>query len=68
MQKYLKQAGIQGASAHTLRHAIATHYLVRGGDVKSVQGMLGLESAKNMDVYLEMVKKAQFKMVQALEL
>ena len=68
VQKYLKQAGIQGASVHTLRHTMATHYLARGGDVKSVQGMLGLESAKNMDMYLEMAKKAQFKMVQTLEL
>lgn len=68
VQKYLKRAGIQGASVHTLRHTMATHYLARGGDVKSVQGMLGLESEKNMNMYLEMAKKAQFKMVQALEL
>ena len=68
VQKYLRQAGIQGASVHTLRHTMATHYLARGGDVKSVQGMLGLESEKSVEMYLKMAKKAQFKMVQALEL
>lgn len=47
---------------------MATHYLARGGDLKSVQGMLGIKSEKSMEIYLEMAKKAQFKMVQTLEL
>ena len=68
VMKYLERAGIEGASVHTLRHTMATHYLAKGGDLKSVQEMLGHESLETTQIYLGLAKKVQRKMVQELAL
>ena len=62
--KYLDQAGIHGASVHTLRHTMATHYLAKGGDLKLVQEMLGHESIETTQIYIGLAKKVQRRMVQ----
>lgn len=68
LHKYLKQAGIHGASVHSLRHTMATHYLAKGGDIKSVQEMLGHASLETTQLYVSLAKKVQRKMVQDLAL
>jgi len=68
VMKYLERAGIQDASVHTLRHAMATHYLAKGGDLKSVQEMLGHESLETTQICLGLAKKVLRKMVQELAL
>jgi integrase/recombinase XerD len=68
VEKYLERAGISGASVHTLRHTMATHYLAKGGDLKSVQEMLGHESLETTQIYLGLAKKMQRRMVQELAL
>lgn len=47
---------------------MATHYLARGGDLKSVQEMLGHESIETTQVYIGLARKVQRKMVQELAL
>ena len=66
--KYLDRAGVSGASVHTLRHTMATHYLAKGGDLKSVQEMLGHESIETTQIYLGLAKKVQRRMVQEFAL
>ena len=68
VKKYLKRAGIHGASVHTLRHTMATHYLAKGGDLRSVQEMLGHERLETTQIYLGLAKKVQWRMVQELAL
>jgi site-specific recombinase XerD len=68
VEKYMERANIHGASVHTLRHTMATHYLAKGGDLKSVQEMLGHESLETTQIYLGLAKKVQRKMVQDLAL
>lgn len=68
VEKYLDRAGISGASVHMLRHTMATHYLAKGGDLKSVQEMLGHEALETTQIYLGLAKKVQRKMVQELAL
>jgi len=47
---------------------MATHYLAKGGDLKSVQEMLGHVSLETTQVYVGLAKKVQRKMVQELAL
>ena len=68
VKKYLRRAGVSHASVHTLRHTAATHYLAKGGDLKSVQEMLGHESLETTQIYLGLAKKVQRRMVQELAL
>lgn len=68
VMKYLDRAGVSGASVHTLRHTMATHYLAKGGDLKSVQEMLGHESIETTQIYLGLAKKVQRRMVQEFAL
>ena len=64
VEKYLKQAKIKDASVHSLRHTMATHYLAKGGDIRSVQNMLGHASLETTQIYAGLAKKVQKKMVQ----
>jgi integrase/recombinase XerC len=48
--KYLTEAGIQGASVHTLRHTMATHHVARGTDLKTVQETLGHADLKTTSI------------------
>lgn len=64
VNKLLTQAGIHSASVHTLRHAMATHYLAKGGDLESVQKMLGQESIETTQIYIGLAKKMPWRMVQ----
>jgi site-specific recombinase XerD len=63
--KYLAEAGIRGASAQTLRHTMATHYLAAGTDLKTVQKTLGHASEETTALYLPLAKKAQRQALQA---
>lgn len=68
VQKYFEAAGIEHATVQTLRHTMATHYLAKGGDLKSVQHLLGHESPKSTRIYIETAKRVQSRMVQDLSL
>jgi site-specific recombinase XerD len=62
--KYLKEAGITGASVHTLRHTVATHHVARGTDLKTVQETLGHADLATTTIYVSLAKTAQKKALQ----
>ncbi len=64
LTKYLKEARIEGASVHTLRHTMATHHVARGTDLKTVQETLGHASLATTTIYVSLAKNAQRKALQ----
>lgn len=61
---YLEEAGITGASVHTLRHTMATHHVARGTDLKTIQETLGHADLATTTMYVQLAKRAQRRALQ----
>lgn len=48
---YAKQAGVEGVTTHTMRHACATHLLDEGADLRLIQEVLGHSSIASTQRY-----------------
>lgn len=64
VKKYLKLAGITGASTHTLRHTFGTHHIEAGTDLITVQEFLGHASLDTTKLYIGLAEKRKAKHIQ----
>ncbi|MBN9655994.1 tyrosine-type recombinase/integrase [Halobacillus sp. GSS1] len=56
LDKYARKAGLKGecrASPHSLRHTFAVRFLSSGGDLKSLQSILGHSDLASTEVYVK---------------
>ncbi len=64
LSKYLTQAGITGASVHTMRHTFATAHVRKKTDLKVVQTALGHANIATTSRYVGMVREEMDKQLQ----
>lgn len=52
LKKYLRHAGLETASVHTLRHTFAVQHLAKGTSLKTVQEMMGHKDIRTTEEYI----------------
>jgi site-specific recombinase XerD len=53
VKDYAAQSGVDRATTHAMRHSFATHFIEGGGDVSSLQRLLGHANIATTQIYID---------------
>lgn len=63
-----KLAGVEKrVTAHVLRHSFATHLILRGVDIRSVQELLGHADVRTTEIYTQLAKAMRGEITSPLD-
>lgn len=63
-----KMAGLtKRVTAHVLRHSFATHLILRGVDIRSIQGLLGHADVRTTEIYTELARAMRGEITSPLD-
>jgi integrase/recombinase XerD len=65
VEKYLRDAGITGASVHTLRHTFGVHLIAQGANLDLVRQVMGLNRIRQVERYAQLAAAEARAVVQA---
>ncbi len=64
----VKEAGLEKkVTAHTLRHSFATHLVLRGVDIRSVQELLGHSDIRTTMIYIQLARAMRGEITSPLD-
>ncbi len=68
LRKATERAGItRRVTAHVLRHSFATHLVLRGVDIRSIQDLLGHAHVSTTEIYTELAKSMRGEITSPLD-
>lgn len=64
VEKRLRDAGIKGASVHSLRHTFGTQHALNGTDLPVIRDMMGHSTIGTTEKYVHLAREVQKKQIQ----